>query len=219
MAEQAAQTEATEQTDDAKAQENAAEASAAANKGDSRPEDKSDSPDLDSILKEFDESVDLSESSEKKSTPAKPDDLEERIQKAAEKVVERQNVQNRIDEDLKSAAKVIVGDLDNVEEGFAIAWLKELASDDKRVLNAWLQRDAKPAKYQEMLEGLGKRFSKMFQARPDPKLASDQAAVEAAMRGSHQPAREAPKGMDAKDVHAMSDHEFRKLKRSMGGAG
>lgn len=92
--------------------------------------------------------------------------------------------------------------------------LEAEASRDNRFRQAWVARHRNPQAFQQIVQGLGKRFAAEL-----PKIASsengkDIAAAQAAVRGVSSEVPPAP-SVDNKELSKMNQHQFEEFKRNL----
>lgn len=175
-----------------------------------------DGDDLDTLLKQFDESK-PSGSSE----PAKPEQKAEAASDVTdasrEVLAARDEIRNeRFQRDLKTTIADVRGDMpsDLYDDDFMQAWIDSKANKDPRLANAWLNRSANPQKFKQVVGALGKEFAKKYGKLPDAGATEDREAVTAAVRGA---STRAPEGK-APDYAKMTPGEFQREKeKAFGG--
>lgn len=169
--------------------------------------------DLDTLLKEFDESK------PEPSTPAKPEPrvaANDTQDASAEVLAARDEIRmDRFQRDMTSTIKDVRGDLpaDLYDDDFISSWIDTQAKKDSRLANAWVNRNANPQKFAQVKAALGRDFAKRYGKLPDKQVTEDREAVTAAVRGA---STKVPEGK-APDYAKMTPAEFQAEKDRMFG--
>lgn len=156
--------------------------------------DTEQSQDLDSILNEY----------ESKTQPQpESNELNEKVDKIYEAFQTQQ--QQETEADIEAAVNTVKGELD-VDPDFIRGYLEVTASKDEEFKNAFLNRKASPAKYQQALGKIQEKITENF-SRLDKKATQDTQEMVAAVSGNSQ-SNEQPE--QAPDYSKMSDADFQK---------
>jgi len=198
------------------------------------PEAGNDAPDiesLDSLLKQFDEATKDS-NPESAASAAPPGKAKAEVKPAdsnalaeqVRRIVDAQEAQTKAQqaEVTQKALTATVASLradlpdDPAVNKFVMGWLKDTADNDKRLQNAFANRDRDPQTWNKIVTGLTRDCQKDFATlsrRPDAAATEDREAVTAALRG----ASTAPPPTKEPDLSKMSDAELRKYKQEKWG--
>lgn len=161
---------------------------------------------LDELLNEFDQP----ETKTKVETPKEEPKIDpakiEELDNFREAYVRRQT-----QSDLDDAVKVIQADnegLNAFKPKVLRAALEAEAADDPRLAKAWAMRNEKPAEWQKVLNGVGKKLAKEFEV-PDKKLTENRDAARAAVSGQST----ATEGPSVAERNKMPDGDFLKYRK------
>lgn len=171
---------------------------------------RTDGPDLDTLLAEFD-SATKTETVATKPAPAAATDTQpdkallDRLQ-AIEPVVQK-FAQEQFKAQMAETIKDVRGDLDPevFDDEIVEGWLNARAMKDQRLAQAWLQKESNPKQWGRIKSELGREFKKKFDKMPDRNVTEDRAAVVAAVRAS---STKAPPEQPA-NLGGMSNAEYR----------
>lgn len=123
--------------------------------------------------------------------------------------------QEQTNKAVSTAAKTVIqalGDEVNVTEDTVVDLLYGRASRDKRFLNAFIQRDAKPKEWHKVLAGVASKLKDDLGGQIDQTITNDREAVANAIRGKSTVTEDEPP-----NLNAMSDAEFNQWKREQRG--
>lgn len=167
---------------------------------------RTDGDDLDTLLKQYDETQTRAAPEPAKPATAAPAANDQTV--ANETVLSEAKFirQERFQQDMNATIKDVRGDLpsDLYDDDFVTAWIDAQAKKDERLQTAWLNRHADPKKFGQVRAALGKEFAKRYGRLPDKQATEDREAVTAAVRGA---STQAPSGK-APDYSKMTDSQF-----------
>ena len=150
--------------------------------------------DLDAILSEIDEDFD-------KATEETPDEDEVKQLKATVDAL----VQKDTDAAINTAVSSVQGDLHNLEVNLpdraVKALLNQMAVEDKRIQEAFRDRENNPGRWKKILNAAAKSIAKDFSEQPDQQLTNDRKYA-TAIRGKQTAEDDSP------DFSKMTDHEY-----------
>ncbi len=117
-------------------------------------------------------------------------------------------------EDINSAVAVVKkAGVDGISDKLIAARLNLEAQEDKRVQQAWLQRDSNPSGWETVLKGMAKKISGEVSI-PDTNSASDREAVRDSVRNvSTEPPEATP--ITNEKLDEMTGAEFKAYKRKL----
>lgn len=150
---------------------------------------RTDGDDLDTLLKQFDQST------QRPAAPVSPPaqaaapttDMTSLLAEVQAIKAGQTELQNRkFKEDMEVTVKDIRGDLDPdvFDNSLMESWLDREARLDPRLQRAWLQKESDPATFNRVKAELGKRFHKQFSKLVDKQATEDRMAVTQAVRGA-----------------------------------
>lgn len=136
--------------------------------------------DIETYLKEFEESDDPKPKPEQDNTNSRLEAIEQRIA----------NQEYR--DDMDSAIGFIRGDVDSgvFDNAMVEGWLNAEAHNDPRIGHAFMKRHENPEAYKRVREALAKKFQGRFKDLPDKNVTEDRDAVASAVRGASKSAPE-----------------------------
>lgn len=174
--------------------------------------------DLDTLLKEFDDSNgdgskggEAEKPSKPQNTEPKPEttgDLSSKVQQLLDLEAERkkEDLQRRFDADMEKTVKAVRGDISAnlASDKFVRAWVEATAEENPKLAQAWVDRNKNPKAFQRIVEKLSRDFAAEFVKRPDANATEDREVVTAAVRGASTktPEDKAP------DYKSMSDQDY-----------
>ena len=95
------------------------------------------------------------------------------------------------------------------------SYLQTEAAGDKRIQEAWNQRQANPEGWSRVLKAVGKKIEGEIEPQPDAQLTNDREAARDAVRGSSTEAPPETK-MTNEHLNSLSDAEFKAEMRKHG---
>ncbi len=167
-------------------------------------------PDLDSLLSEFDSQVKPQPAPQAAATPSQPEILQ---LKAEVDALKRERLAEKERSDLVGVIKELRGDAPIPD--YAIrGWLSTVAENDPRINKIWEQRDSNPQAAKKLIAGLKAQFAaEQAKNMPvDAEATSDKMAVAAAVRGTSTKAPEEKQP----DYGSMDNSEFQKILAKFG---
>ncbi len=136
---------------------------------------------LDTILSNIDK--DFEESTKETTPEPKKDEDNAELSARVEAIeVREQNFA------IKDAVSIVQGQLNgldvSVPDKVVDALLNKMAGDDKRMMDAFQNREVNPRGWEKVLEGASKEIAKEFDSQPDKQLTGDRESVASLVRGS-----------------------------------
>lgn len=128
-----------------------------------------------------------------------------------------ERIRQQTEEDVQKAVGTIKEGLEtDVPDKLIEGYLYREAAKDSRFLAAFQSRHKEPEKWNRLLKAMSGNVNKQLSGQVDQSMTDDRDAVASAVR-SAQKAPAQGEGYSNKDLAGMSDAEFRKLQREMGG--
>lgn len=174
---------------------------------------RNEGDDLDAALKEFDTVSPPAAAPKPEQTPGTESDLKVLAEQVKGFVSEANAIRFR--QDMDKTIADIRGDLDPdlVDNDLVEAWLDTQARKDKRLAQAWTNRNANPKQFDRVKAELGKALRAKFSKMPDRQATEDREAVTAAVRGA---STRAPESKPL-DFAKLTDAEFQREKDKLFG--
>lgn len=173
--------------------------------------------DLDSLLNEFDASINSTQTKE----PEQPNtnELIEFVREEREVRTKQreEEIKQQTANDIKSAVSVISEELEglNLPERLIRGALYDKAENDPRFLQAWTNRSQDPKTFNKILKSFAKEVKGDFDNVPDRQATEDREALAAAVRSANTRSAEP----ETVDVTTMSDQEFHAYKHRLARGG
>lgn len=170
--------------------------------------------DLDSLLKQFEEDT---QEGEQQDTDFSKDDLKEAVSyiKESQEREWREKTQADIEKSVKSTQEVLQESGFDLPDNLVEGYLNLKAQRDRRVLNAFNQRQKSPDTWNQVLKGVSKELVNTLKNQPDKEATSDHEAVASAVRSASTKTPEPDVKVSKDSLDQMSDREFNKLMREM----
>lgn len=172
-------------------------------------ETKGAQEDLDQILNEFEKGQ-----TTETVTPA-PKPPEDKVLAQKVEVLERTIAESSYRRDITDVVKNVRGNIDSnrFDDTEVEAWIDAQARKDKRIADAFANRNNNPTGWAKVVKGLGEKFQAKFDNLPSKDLTQEREHIASAVKGA---SSTKPQAQKSEDFNKMSDKEFNNVLKEVG---
>lgn len=174
--------------------------------------------DVDSLLNEWESHADsATESSAEAEKQGEQSDDETKALLNELRQEREERIRQKTEQDVQQAVSSIKEGLETeVPDELIEGYLYREAAKDSRFLSAFQSRHKEPEKWNRLIKAMSGNLNKRMSSQVDQSVTDDRDAVASAVRSAQKAPAQA-EGYSDKDLANMSDSEFNKLRRELGG--